>query len=382
MTPLGMIASLFYLWRGDLEVTIKISKTQYHSGRLQVAFNPISKGASGSTVNITNTGWFLNRIVWDVRESSELKFTIPFTYISPWLRCQDSMGNLNVRVLNPLRCPETVSTTVDLAVELRACDNFEVAMPARHYLTPYIPLTTQSGLEKIVSIASKVRKIDAISPCIGEKVEDFRDLLKRYSAYDLVSAGADDMDQFQYQSSQLNTSYWSGGTLVLVTYKCTLDAIVCAFTGFRGSIGYRFLANNIYSIGSGQTAAAAAYAQVHPVNNLTLPGWASLATKAQVIGSETESSYLANSTGAALAFSRIDINSGPEIQVPHYHYDPYKATMNLITDGNSNFGFLGADQVLVEYNTFNLFSPTHVFRRGGDDFSLYEFISFGAYNIT
>jgi len=68
VTPLSYFSSFFHYWRGSLRYKLKFVKTPYHSGRIQIVYNPASIDPT------TTTSAYLLREIIDIRENDEYEF--------------------------------------------------------------------------------------------------------------------------------------------------------------------------------------------------------------------------------------------------------------------------------------------------------------------
>jgi hypothetical protein len=124
--PISYFAAMFQYWRGSIRFRFLIAKTEFHSGRLLITFNPSPTATTVAQVPYTYK-W-----VWDVRESNEFEVEIPFVSSVPWRQCQnifDSIGIIQAIILNTLVAPPTVSTSISLIVEVSSGDDFQFAVP-------------------------------------------------------------------------------------------------------------------------------------------------------------------------------------------------------------------------------------------------------------
>lgn len=211
MVPCAMLAEMFMYYRGSIKWTFKFAKTEYHSGRLLVAYAPGARSTLVPTIEDTN---YLHRSVIDLREGNEFTFIFPFANTRTWLNCQASTASYNgtcwygrvwVFVLNPLVCPDTVSSGIDCMIEVSMAEDAQFAVPNP---TPYRPLlikpvdfVPQSGYELQAGGSGSVEDpcsltsfdntigsskcspltIHAEKFCIGEEVKSLRHLLKKTS---------------------------------------------------------------------------------------------------------------------------------------------------------------------------------------------------------
>jgi len=133
--PMFMIAQLFDLYRGGIEITLKFIKTDFHNGRLAISFTPNS-----DILTFPQTVYVLREII-DLRTAKEITLKIPYlagqNYLSTGFNqvvstsgLPDSrLGTVAVHVLDPLRAPETVSQSVDILIYAKPAEDFELAVP-------------------------------------------------------------------------------------------------------------------------------------------------------------------------------------------------------------------------------------------------------------
>lgn len=193
-TPVAFVSDFFYLWRGSLKFTIKIVKTEFHSGRLSIVFLPYdflstqSNANAGGVVSEANAQ-YLHREIVDIREGNEFTFSIPYmsiTQYKPTVGTDRYTGNLYISVLNPLVAPANVASFVTVLVEVSAGEDFEVAYPKAANQQPIFALTPQARIpdKEIMSEhlgnSSMTHNLTPAKTCIGERVMSFRTYLKRF----------------------------------------------------------------------------------------------------------------------------------------------------------------------------------------------------------
>jgi hypothetical protein len=184
-TPVCFLAKHFKYWRGSLKFKFKIVKTEYHSGRLQFAFYPTDFSS------FTFDAAYVNRVIVDIREHSEIELIIPYIAMSPWLIVNNQkVGVLRVSVVDPLVAPSSVSPSVNILIEMAGGEDFETAGPIDFLESPtaLVPqgLDGPRTVENIHSsvIGSAVVNKDAhlmSSLTIGDKVSSVRALVKRFT---------------------------------------------------------------------------------------------------------------------------------------------------------------------------------------------------------
>lgn len=185
-SPISFISSGFNLWRGSIVVAIKLVKTSFHSGRLAMGFIPIDDRFADPTVTLDALD-YVNRTIVDIRDGNEIVIAIPYVATSSWLKTTEKTGAFYIYVLDELVAPASVSSTIELLIEVKGGSDFEVAVPIERIQIPYVPTAPQSGdwaptecslIEDTIGSASiQVSNIHS-ALTIGESVRSFRSLLK------------------------------------------------------------------------------------------------------------------------------------------------------------------------------------------------------------
>lgn len=197
-TPAAYLTNLFYYWRGSVNFTFKVVKTEFHSGRIMFCFAP-GKMLNQTAITYTNSE-FLYREVLDLRTSNEISFSIPFVSTVPYLKRNEHFGVLKAYVVNPLRAPSTVSNTVQLIWEVSWGADFEVAFHRPLDVNGTKPvLFTQAGVGERSGEELRGAQIGVTPPnigsgsvqdsgelaparfCIGERIMSIRQIVKRFT---------------------------------------------------------------------------------------------------------------------------------------------------------------------------------------------------------
>lgn len=252
MPPVSYLARYFMLWRGSIDILIKMVKTDFHSGRLLITFTP---GPQISTLPTNETSILALREVVDVRGKSEILLKMPYLVNTPYLRNDQLSGVLKISVLNELRAPETCSSTVDFLVYISAGDDFELAVPNQFGGTAKPPFYPQCGIVAQSGIAPDIDQklvdepiggyqipsfdLEPCRTCIGECFTSVKQLLSRYTPLQtlvtVVGGSANLFGMYPYASQICSMD--GGGELLAPEYNS--DAI-CHFSGgyafFRGGV--------------------------------------------------------------------------------------------------------------------------------------------------
>lgn len=177
--PVAFVASFFQVWRGSLRFRLKFVRTEFHSGRIQIAFFPGDLYTAAA--NIDNAA-YVHRMIVDIRETPECDFVVPYISQRSWSSL--ATGVIQISVTDPLVAPATVTSSISIIAEICGGEDFEVAMPKSNNYTPttFVP---QSGINTLteMNIGNSVIKSNPIlnsSLTIGDKVSNFRSYLKRF----------------------------------------------------------------------------------------------------------------------------------------------------------------------------------------------------------
>jgi len=186
--PVTMLARSFAMWRGSLRFRFKLVKTEFHSGRIVVAYNSFDGRQTSLVPTLAQTDSLWREII-DIRETSEFEVCVPYVSGSAWRFSQnsDTVGLLTVHVLDALQAPNTVASSVTVLVEIAGGDDFDVAVPQGDVYVPYVPLAVkaQSGYKVIECDDLGKSKLPSTirihETTVGEKIGSIRSLLKGIS---------------------------------------------------------------------------------------------------------------------------------------------------------------------------------------------------------
>jgi hypothetical protein len=130
-TPLGVASTLFSNWRGEIIYTFKIIKSQYHTGALQVVYDPV-----GDPFTATDLSSVIQTKIIDISETDTFSIRVPWTQPQSFLRVDPDgrkpgiakglntatsdydtdyhNGRLALKVFNPLTGPDETSSVIVL----------------------------------------------------------------------------------------------------------------------------------------------------------------------------------------------------------------------------------------------------------------------------
>jgi hypothetical protein len=159
--PFAALQNIFEYYRGSVEVILKIVKTDFHSGKLLITFTPDS---STTSPTVSQSTYSLRQIV-DIRETTEVRLLMPYMRALNFLRhgepnSKNSIGLLNVRVLNQLVATPTVSSSIDILVYYAGGPDYEVGGSFKSDAT-LLPMFPEGGepVHNAASIGDPVTSI-------------------------------------------------------------------------------------------------------------------------------------------------------------------------------------------------------------------------------
>lgn len=251
--PFAFLARFFGYYRGSIKLHFKFVKTEFHTGRLLLTFTP-SMSVTGAPT-IANSTLALREII-DMRGCNEFEVTIPYLLPRKYSRVTESMGKVEVRVLNELECPETCSSTVDFLVYASAAEDFELQGPGgATSATPNPVFSPQMGdlvapdhtskvVEDIVGGQPRpINNLECASECFGESFSSIKQLINRYtplrtnvkvvSASTGDSAGLITMHPYAFK---VGTNDSSGTLIAPSLFDDALSIFSTGYAFFRGSV--------------------------------------------------------------------------------------------------------------------------------------------------
>jgi hypothetical protein len=261
-TFLSYLSCIYQYWRGTLTYRLEFVSTQFHTGRLLVAFVP-NAFAANPTIE---QAFSCPNVVIDIQQNSTVSFTVPFTSQTPYKNCEYFTGlkNMNlsivgyvyVFVLNELVRPSNVSDTIEFNIYISAEDDFQFAVPQpftlnlRSSLPPSESAEPSIDIDRMQTRTGESHNVTQLSLAFGEPRispsnlfgEDFPllDLLKRYARLRRISVPQSVTNQafsnyptYLRDPDQPNTDF----AATPVAY------ISMMFAAWYGSLRYKFVTN-------------------------------------------------------------------------------------------------------------------------------------------
>ena len=152
-TLLAYTTAPFAYWRGSIDLKFKFIKTKFHSGRVRIYFQP---GISAN-LNAPRANFNYSQVV-DLRSEDVVSFRVPYVSTKPWLWTRNSQsinfgyditGTVFIEVLNELRAVSTVTSSIDVLVEVSGGPDYELAAPSQNLLQPVNISSTQTLMQRI-----------------------------------------------------------------------------------------------------------------------------------------------------------------------------------------------------------------------------------------
>lgn len=365
-TTVGFLCQLFKYCRGGLEVRLRISKTEYHSGRLLVVFSPDAPATYNDTT-------YMFREIVDLREGDEFTFVIPYPFQTPWTDCSNAYGYLSVFPQTDLAYAPTVLNTVDIIVEVRGANNFMLSLPQPHTLIPLSP-QMDSRLNDDTEIiddsgiggAQQTPLDDEPQYTTGEVASSLSQLCKRFTSCYLYKIANNPTVNQGYIWPFATGGLRLAGSIVFCgpMFGDELSLVTSLYAHWRSSIRVRFVSNTANDIFV--TRLAYSDSALSSTTGTSLP-LVSTFNNSSSIAATLSSKYL---VGAATCQFPTTNNGGFEVSVPAYmqsRYVWYRLADG--TYGDSPAQRVENQQAILLWNTLSGSSTGYgvMYRAAGDD---------------
>jgi len=256
-TVLCNYANMFQFWKGSLVYTFEAVCTKFHQGQLQIAFNPASLAAPTATQSrnlITTT--------MDLTQQNRVEFVVEYVGETEYKKCVTStfgpavntdsyvnignVGILSVFVQNPLMAPNTVATTIDVNVYVRAGSDFTFKTPT--YKTPGL---TYYNVRSAIFEEMEVQKKEDLPPVIAEPNEGISvsEMLQIHRGAKVGSASTESIIGRDYLLQTGIT--WDDSDalpLTLATISLPHDVLAAADISINGLIQYHAFFRGTFDI--------------------------------------------------------------------------------------------------------------------------------------
>jgi hypothetical protein len=197
-TPAQYLATLFSGYRGSVLMRFKFVKTEFHSGRLSIEFNPYARGITPGAID-DSVAPFVYRDIVDVRTMNEYSFEVPYISETPYLDTETGLrsafGRIEVRVIDPLVGPATVASTISIIMEMALGKDAEFYGYRKLLSSAVQEVSLQSGdFPPLGGMTSHKFQVTSSSIAIGERIGSLRLLMKKFVALSKAVVPADDTD--------------------------------------------------------------------------------------------------------------------------------------------------------------------------------------------
>lgn len=365
--PVSFLQKFFRAYRGGLRLTFKIVKTEFHSGRLSIAYNPTVPYQS-PTVTSPADAPYVHREIVDIRDGTSFDFIVPYTSLTPYKNYNENFGTVTVSVINPLIAPATVSSTIDLILEVSAAPDFEYAIPFQSALyiptgvynpqsSKFVPTTDVNSIRTAVIGGSEIKVDNDISSraCVGEKVKSLLSIMKKHSIY----------------ASSTNEFF------VVPPFYCKLGQTTATVPQTTGQSDYIDIFSHMFALSRGGVRFKA-------IPNTPLSKTYKVTTLMDCPVTTSIAPYvLAATPTVTYRNSNIVVNTtafggGTDLSVPNYDNVYARSVLECsgnFTDTGYNFGSVGAAQLLLQIETpEGATNSWSIFRAAADDFQLGYFV--------
>lgn len=359
MPPFSMLARFFGYWRADIIITLKIVKTEFHTGKFVALYRPGVANAVSP-----DAGNFVARQVVDVKESDTFSFECRYASLTPFVDQKQFSGNFSCYVLNSLNAPASVSSSVSILVEVSA-KNVMFTLPSATVITPatgstavFTPQMDEGNGEKYFIMGDF--KSSGIDPnisrfCAGEHITSIKQLLHRKCLLKSHATSSTNIKNVVIKPFTIAGSYYDGTSWTDHPMSSDYYSILsCCYVLQRGSVRYSFY-NNL----NNDHAVSFAYETLGPL----LPFQTN---------SSAQSVYY---TGTVFQ-SKQSMSGYLDIEVPHSSMTHSRECQTEFELLPTNFP-LGTPSTLVYYSsnlTFSNFTDVRIQRSVGDDFQLGFFV--------
>jgi hypothetical protein len=374
MTPVLHLSQFFEAWRGDIILRFQVICTQYHRGRLRIAWDPSGiPQLNSDTVNLVK--------IVDISEDTDFEVRIPYMQSAPWLWTQSDLttsnmstainlgpisdydnGALRLSVLNPLTAP-TSSATVGIAISVRAAENFKYSMPRNvdqdlKFYNPALQSGDVAGSFNLATgnnnfSATMAETDDAGDPMtmvtMGESIVSIRQFLRRDQMSYWLPLAFDDSNvlnvtNYRWPRFPLFSGEDPNGiqtTNVAEKYNYVfnthLNWMAPCYVGYRGSINWSVNLVNTYPVSSIKI--------IRDAGSRTLGGFVGVGGisdgHSQLKGSALYPFAIGNPGLSGMQLMNQNTQTGCRVQAPMYSRhrmmscNPKTHTLGLTVDGSA-----------------------------------------------
>lgn len=370
----------FSYWRGSIDLKFKFIKTKFHSGRVRIYFQP---GISPN-LNSPRANFNYSQVV-DLRSEDVVSFRVPYVSTKPWLWLRNSdsanfgydiTGTVFIEVLNELRAVSTVTSSIDVLVEVASGPDFELAGPAQNLLQP-VTISSSSTSSLMSRLRAKAQAGDEdtreeeqtplnkdqlgskevfkqIWPnnlfTMGEKVLSIRQLIKRSAYYGSISSPSS--GQWVFNPWRMLGTYTRAASDPATPQSFGhLDYFSRIFTFGRGGMNFKIIPQT-----ANQSRAVLRAMVTYPTNTTLNSTSLYQDTSASAV------SYLKN---GAIQVIINDLEGAYDVTVPHYFNYHMFPLSDLVQDAmNEDLGVFPS----LKFSLTNQGQTCDIYRSATDSF--------------
>lgn len=166
-------ASHFTYWRGGFHFRLILSKTRFHSGKLLFTwdYNPREMTVDSDSCFIptyTNTQ-YCHSVLIDLREGNVVDIHIPWEYTGPMAAMNTMIGTWSIWVVEPLVAPDSVKTSIGVAIEGCMTEDTVFGGPRESCLVPV-------HRDTFAYASGGDRRVDLLAATFGEDITSVKQL--------------------------------------------------------------------------------------------------------------------------------------------------------------------------------------------------------------
>lgn len=132
-TPVSWLASGFEYYRGGFDIKIKMAKTTFHRGKIQVSFVP---GINPIGVTLEESAFAYRHII-DLSEGNEFCFRIPYMLPLDYLPTFLAASTFYMHYVTPLRSSGNVSGAIAMDIYVRGAPDLQYQFPVDPEFVPF-----------------------------------------------------------------------------------------------------------------------------------------------------------------------------------------------------------------------------------------------------
>lgn len=380
-TPLAFVSRFFMYYRGSIKIRVKLVKTEFHSGRLLIAFCPKTTEGAQPTLALSDTQ-YLHRQIIDIRNNNEFEIVFPYVAFENYLLCEGDLTNypfFQVFVLDPLIAPSTVTSSIKLLMEVAGGDDIEFQVPRQMNVVPMqvgeyqMGDDSECGFSTTVFGGKKDQTVIASEMCVGEHITSFRQLLKIPCVSSVTDGNNGAFPYAHFSPFAVSVGYVNAGSAtVTYTYPDLYSILGSCYALHRGSVRIKMVQNIGHMVTQDVDNALAYYQDAAP----DFSDW--------VVNVNSDRLGNTDARGCCNTITQpfvSTLNNGIEVTVPQYSRTHSRAVADHIVSADAGINSAVNDTTTLDPFTLvvdrcaGMSSGYYFSRCGGDDLEFGMFIS-------